>query len=280
MPSARDLMRAQEEERRIRQHFDTVAHQNDLVNVNGNAPFAAELYAPLEGATQNTVDVPSPSAMDIQLRSFAGNPEQTALSLLEIAAHHLETIPGHKNLVWIASDNVLADWSNHPDVTEKGSKALDPFAEKVQDALNNAHVSIYPLDASQLEAGGIGADLGNRNVTAIGFSERSITGEDPGTANQGNPLDPGRITAQLQADVHPIKGIFREVSEATGGRTLRRSGDMAAGLNGIVADGRAAYILSFTPDTQADGTFHQLLVKLTLRNDIKLRYRTTYFYRR
>jgi hypothetical protein len=135
-------------------------------------------------------------------------------------------------------------------------------------------VSIYPLDASQLETGSIGANLGNRNVTALGYSERSAT-----SADQGNGLNPGRITAQIQEDVHPIQGIFREVSEATGGRTLRRSSDLAAELNGVVADGRAAYILSFTPDTQADGTYHQLLVKLTLRRNIALRYRATYFYR-
>jgi len=144
----------------------------------------------------------------------------------------------------------------------------------VQEALNDAHVSIYPLDASQLEAGSIGADLGNRNVTALGQTERSAV-----EADQGSGLNPGRITAQLQEDVHPIQGIFREVSEATGGRTLRRSSDLAAELNGVVADGRAAYILSFTPDTQADGTYHQVVVKLTSRNNVKLRYRTSYFYR-
>jgi VWFA-related protein len=274
MPGARELVHAQEEERRIRQQFDTVRHTNDLVQVNGNAAYAQELYAPLESSTQNTVDVPSPTATDIQLRSFAGNSERTALSILEIAARHLETIPGHKNLVWIASDNVLADWNNHPEITEKGSKSLDPYAVKVQETLNDAHVSIYPLDASQLETGSIGANLGNRNVTALGYSERSAT-----SADQGNGLNPGRITAQIQEDVHPIQGIFREVSEATGGRTLRRSSDLAAELNGVVADGRAAYILSFTPDTQADGTYHQLLVKLTLRRNIALRYRATYFYR-
>jgi VWFA-related protein len=273
MPGARELAHAQEEERRIRQQFDTVRHPNDLAQVNGNAAYAQELYAPLEGATQNTVDVASPMATDIQLRSFAGNPERTALSLLELAAHHLETIPGHKNLVWIASDNVLADWNNHPEVTEKGSKALDPFAVKVQETLNDAHVSIYPLDASQLEAGSIGANLGNRNVTAVGYTERSAS-----FADQGSGLNPGRITAQVQEDVHPIQGIYREVSEATGGRTLRRSGDLAAELNGVVADGQAAYILSFTPDTQADGTYHQLAVKLTFRKNITLRYRATYFY--
>jgi len=275
LPGAQELARAQEEERRIRQQFDTVRHPSDLVQVNGNAAFAQELYAPLEGTTQNTVDVASPMPIDLQLRSFAGNPERTALSILVIAARHLVTIPGHKNLVWIASDNVLADWNNRPANTDKGSKALDPFAMKVQETLNDAHVSIYPLDASQLEAGSIGADLRNRNVEAVGYSARSQM-----AADQGNGLNPGRITAQLQEDVHPIQGIFREVSEATGGRTLRRSSDLAAELNGVVADGHAAYILSFTPDTPPDGTYHELRVKLTLRKDIALRYRTTYLYDR
>ena len=275
LPGARELARAQEDERRIRQQFDTVKRQNDLAQVNGNAASAQELFAPLESATQNNVDVASPMSTDLQLRGFADNPEHTALSRLVITARHLETIPGHTHLVGIARNSVLADWKNHPEVTEKGSKALDPFAVKVQEALNDAHVSIYPLDASQLEAGSIGADLGNRNVTALGQTERSAV-----EADQGSGLNPGRITAQLQEDVHPIQGIFREVSEATGGRTLRRSSDLAAELNGVVADGRAAYILSFTPDTQADGTYHQVVVKLTSRNNVKLRYRTSYFYRR
>ena len=275
LPSAQELARAQEEEQRIRQHFDTVSHPSDLVQVNGNASSAQELYAPLEGATQNTVDVPSAMPTDLQLRSFAGNPEHTALSIVEIAARHLDALPGRKNLVWIASDNVLADWSNRPAVTESGSKALDPFAIKVQESLNDAHVSLYPLDASQLEAGGIGADLGNRNVEAAGFTDRSAIGAD-----QGSGFNPGRSTAQIQQDMHPIQGIFREVAEATGGRTLRRSSDLAAQLKGVVADGSAAYILSFTPDTSPDGTTHELIVKPALRKDITLRYRTSYIYGR
>ena len=81
----------------------------------------------------------------------------------------------------------------------------------------------------------------------------------------------------MNEDTHPIQPAFRELAEATGGRALRRSGDIAKELDSIVADGRAAYLLSFSPDTQADGKYHTLTMKC-LRKDVTLRYRNGYLY--
>lgn len=82
----------------------------------------------------------------------------------------------------------------------------------------------------------------------------------------------------MKQDTHPIQGVFRDVATATGGRTFRRSGDIARELDHVVADGRAAYQLSFSPSMPADNKYHTLLVKLKGKQRITLRYRTGYFY--
>jgi hypothetical protein len=68
------------------------------------------------------------------------------------------------------------------------------------------------------------------------------------------------------------------MARATGGRAIPRAGDMAAALNSVVEDGRATYLLSFSPDVPADDQFHLLTVKLPARPGVTLRYRTGYQY--
>lgn len=283
MPSAIDLAHAQEEEQRNRQQFENVHSYEDLLRVNGQNPIGAE-------QTQL-------QPVDPALRDNGDNPGRRALSIMVGVARHLAAIPGHKSLVWVTSDNVLADWSDRSISLDKGSKFIEPFALHAQEAMNDAHVSVYPLDASQLEAGSVDASIANRNVeldpatkenlsmmmTQSGGGASSLKGLGPeaqagGDISPNRNPQPGRVAAQMQQDAHSIQGSFREVAEATGGRALRRSGDIATELGGIVADGRAAYLISFTPDMAPDGKYHLLTVKLAGRRDVALRYRTGYVY--
>lgn len=253
MPSAQDMARAQGEESRNRQQMETVRSLQDLDHVNGN-----NIEAPDSSAT-----------VDPQLRDFGANPGKQALSILVGVARHLAVIPGHKNLVWVTSDNVLADWNDKAVSVDKGIKHVEESALLAQEAMNNAHTSVYPLDASALEGGAIDASIKNRNVELS-----PVAGATP------RNMQPGRITAAMQQDMHPIQGPMREVAEATGGRALGRAGDLAAELKGVVEDGRAAYQISFTPDVPADNQYHRLTVKLATRRDVTLRYRTGYLYDR
>jgi VWFA-related protein len=265
MPSAQDLARAQEEERRNRQEIDYVRRRSDLQYVNGNNVSAPETAMPA----------------DPQLRDNGSNPGRDSLLILVGVARHLATLPGHKNAVWVTSDNVLADWTDKAVGNDKGSKHIEGFGLRVQEAMNEAHVALYPLDASHLEGSGIDADLRTRNVEVEpGAVNVPMPGKEPAWDNLRVSGDArgGRNTAQMQQDVHAIQGTMRELAEGTGGRAIQRSGDIRSALNSVVQDGIASYLLSFSPNTAADDQYHVLTVKLTTRRGVILRYRTGYFY--
>jgi VWFA-related protein len=274
MPTAQDLAQAQDEEQRNRQDIEYVHSVTDLLSVNGNTSSGeADMFAPV----------------DPQLRGMGDNPPRAALASLISVARHLAAIPGHKSLIWVSSDNVLADFSDKAPDAERGDHTSDPLAIRAREALNEAHGSIYPLDASQLEAGGISASTRQNNVQLNPASVNPYSqtaGLPPSVAEEANEayeksqrdMYPGRITSQMQQDTHPIQGMFQELAIATGGRTLRRAGDIAGELNGVVADGRAVYMLSFSPDSQPDNKYHDLTLKVVGKRDVKLRFRSGYFY--
>lgn len=276
MPNAQDLQNAQAEEERNRQQFDWVHTKYDLAYVNGNGEGGSDPSMYAAGSPAGGVSAAFSHPPDAELRPMGDRPEDFAMHLLLGVGRHLASIPGHKTLVWIASDNVLADWtSSMVGKEDNGSRFLDPVSLRARETLNEAHVSIYPLDVSQLEGGAISASLANRNVTPIGKTDRDIELKELGDIAPSNKN--GRDTARLNADTHPIQEVFVQLALATGGRAMRRAGDIAAELNSIVADGRAAYLLSFSPDTQADGKYHTLTVKCA-RKDVRLRFRNGYLY--
>jgi len=276
-PIALNIARGEFEEARNRQTLETVHNMEDLLTTNGNQELdAGTNFQPL----------------DAQLRELGSNPARDALTGLIDVARHLAAIPGHKSLVWITSDNVLADWTKMSVSIDKGSRKIDASSLRTQEALNNAHVSIYPLDASRLEASVINASIGRRNVELtptnqmVDFPvlEKEMQGPEFTAGYNINTqpqrdLNPGRLTAAMQQDLHPIQGAFREVADATGGRIFRRAADLTSELNDVAADGRATYLLSFTPTEAADGKYHLITVKLPSRHDINLRYRTGYLYK-
>jgi VWFA-related protein len=275
-PDAHDVANAQDEEQRNRQQIEYVHSPEDMLSVNGNFT--------LDTGTQS-------EPLDAQLREMGSRPAPNALSLLVDVAGHLASIPGHKSLIWITSDNALADWTKTSVTIEKGSRNIEPAALKTQEAMNNAHVSVYPLDASRLEAAVTNADIGNRNVELTPTFQRptllehEMEGPEATATQDTNPLiqnriygSGGRLLAQMEQDIHPIQGVFREIAEATGGRALRRANDMVGQMNGVVADSHATYLLGFTPSVPADGKYHLLTVKLVGHHDAQLRYRTGYEY--
>jgi VWFA-related protein len=257
MPGAQDLARANEAEEHNRQQFDDVRNPTDLQYVNGNVNSAPETVTPVDPKLRDN-------------GSHSGR-DALALPILAAVARHLAAVPGHKSLVWVTSDNVLVDWADNAVSSDKGRKDINGLVLAAQEALNDAHVSVYPLDASQLETMAVDPSLENANI-------QLAPGVMAPPSAQGGVEKAGRITAEMQQDVRPNQAPMLEMAAATGGRVFGRAGDLAANLAEVVAEGQAFYLLSFSPDTPADGQYHLLTVKLAGQRGVTLRYRKGYLY--
>jgi VWFA-related protein len=262
MPTAQSVSQAQDEEMRNRQQFNEVHNVADLNSVNGNLNDVPDAEQPV----------------DPQLLTMGDNPARASLIILGGVARHLSAVPGHKTLVWISSDNVFADFRDQAVGIDKSSKYVDSFALHAQEAMNDAHVAVFPFDVSMLEGEAITADMQHRNVELNQAAMDTATASSY-SVNVARNGTAGRIAAEMNQDLHPIQGPIRQVAEATGGRTIRRSGDLAGELSSIVAEGHDTYQISFHPDMPADGQYHAITVKLTGKNHgLNPHYRTGYLY--
>jgi len=169
------------------------------------------------------------------------DPSHDALPILIAVARHLAAIPGHKSLVWIAATLPAADESSKAFNAGQHLRTIDESVLRARNEMGDGNIGFYPLIASQPQSG---AKNGDRT---------------------------GKLSPQIEAP---------DLAEPTGGREFHRAGDLAAELRSAVDDGRAAYLLSFTPDVPADGTYHPLQVKLNPARDLTLRYRSGYLYDR
>jgi VWFA-related protein len=269
VPTAQDLARANEEETRNRQHFDYVDSPSEMQYVNGNVggentPTSDPLSTAMVNSGGNTTPDP-------KLSQEGQKPEREALAALIGVAANLNAIPGHKNLIWVASDNVLANWNDQAPGNERGPAAVGAFSLGVEEVLNDAHVSLYPLDCSQLEAMAADASLRFDSV----HLDPAMADEFPGMANGPRA---GRTTAELQQNTHAIQPAFQQLAAATGGRSFRRSNNLLGEMNSVIAGDDATYLLSFSPSTQPDGNYHRITVTVPAQPGIQLRYRTGYLY--
>jgi VWFA-related protein len=270
IPNAQDLARAQEEEMRNRQQFDTVESPADMQYVNGNIGGTAivEYVLDIPGGGPDTTSDP-------KLMKEGFDPVSQALAAIAAVAAHMGVIPGHKNLIWIASDNVLANWTDQATSIDRGPDLIGRLAVRTQEVLNDAHASLYPFDASQLGTATIDPSLQNASVQ-LDLSVRDMY--PPSTLGDAAPRPGARATAELRQDSHPVQAAIQQLANATGGQSFGRSSNVIANLDRVIEDGRAAYLLSFAPDTQPDDKYHQLTVAVPARRGITLRYRTGYLY--
>jgi VWFA-related protein len=280
-PSAATVSNAQEAQDRNTRHIDTVQNPSDLQTVNGNRNASADTADPnaLGGATM---------PLDPQLRDFGANPGRESLRVLIAIARHLAPLPGHKSLIWVSGDAAMADFGDQVSLTgpEKNqSKYLNEISNSAGEALNQAHVALYALDVSAIEAGGVDASLYGMAVSVKPTTPVSVAGSGassmsatPTSGHMGAVPGNARASEQMQNDMHGIQEPIRRVAESTGGKAMRRASDIGNTLDTILRDTQATYMASFTPNSAPDGTFHKITLKVPGRKGITLRYRSGYYF--
>jgi VWFA-related protein len=182
---------------------------------------------------------------------------QATLDAFRAIARHLSGYPGRKNLLWISSSFPL---QIAPDTDNgfNGMRSYDDRVVEVSDALSDAKVAVYPLDAGGLQT---------QSYFQAGTRVRGApTGRSMGSSVQRE--DQSRFSKQESMSA---------LADGTGGRICVNDNDLSDCVKKSMDDGASYYELAYYPDqTNWNGEFHQVFVK-TSQPGVTLSYRRGYY---
>ncbi|HKD81173.1 MAG TPA: VWA domain-containing protein [Candidatus Angelobacter sp.] len=180
----------------------------------------------------------------VEGRNQQARSTETTLKAFLSLAWSLSGVPGRKSLIWITGSFPfqLASESSLP-----GSWA--ELYQKTMQALNNAQVSIYPVDARGL--------VGN---SAFGGDETSAQ----------TVMD-----ASMRSDLNDAAlASMRRFADMTGGRAFYNTNDLAGAIASAVDDSGSYYMLGYYLDTHNDAPGWRKLKVQVKRPDVVVRARS------
>jgi len=162
----------------------------------------------------------------------------TTLDAFQTLARIMKAYKGRKNLIWLSSSfvvNVMPDYNPRQGLSALGE--YDRAVEQMSDAMMEAQIAIYPIDA-------------------YGLSGEAF-----------RPMM-NRFNAQSS---------LLEIAAKTGGKAFTNRNDLDMGIRTSIDDGSSYYTTSYhPPDKGWDGKLRKIEVKTT-RPGVKLRYRQGYY---
>jgi VWFA-related protein len=182
------------------------------------------------------------------------------VAALTAIAHHVGALNGRKNLVWVSgsfpfslgNERFDLNWANDTGVS------FSAQIERAAQALTDADIAVYPVDARGLMGSGLNA--------AGDYSEAP----PPEFSGEGNEHLPSRV-APGNLDT------MKTLAERTGGKAFYGSNDLAEAMRRAVEDSRVTYTLGFYPGgAKWDGSFHNVKVRVKTPG-AEVRARTGYF---
>jgi VWFA-related protein len=224
---------------------ENIASLRDKVSGGVSGPIGASPDAGAAGsAAAETLIAQHVLEQYIQLRS-ALSVQQTRPVLAALAAisEGLRPIPGKKTLVMFSEGFVAP-------------QTLDWQVRSTVDIANRANVAIYIIDSSGLTGG-----APNSGALVAASPLAGISG--------GLDMESRRRAGAGESvfDISRHEGLSRQqdvlyqISEDTGGRFIKNTNDIGAGLERIDAEIRSRYTLAYrSTDANFDGTFRKIRV--------------------
>jgi VWFA-related protein len=184
----------------------------------------------------------------------------TTAALIAIA-HHLGSLAGRKNLVWVSGTFPFSLGQGRFDLNWANDTGGGSFAGEIAraaQALTDAGVAVYPVDARGL--------MGNGLTAAGDYSEAP----PPEFSGEGDEHLPSRVAP---GNLETMKVL----AERTGGKAFYGSNNLSEAIRHAIDDARLTYTLGFYPvSAKWDGTFHSIKVRVNIPG-VEVRSRTGYF---
>jgi VWFA-related protein len=180
------------------------------------------------------------------------NHARITLQALEAIAAHLAAVPGRKTLVWVGDGIASLNFSPSPR-SGGGSNWADAI-RRTGERLAQHGITIYAVDSRGLNY--------STNPLIV-----------PGAARGGSMSIVGLVAEDaLNGDT---RWAADTLVEPSGGRAIRETNDLAAGLRRANAELEGAYTLGFYSSAKPDGKWHPVKLKCR-RAGVQLMARTGY----
>ena len=187
--------------------------------------------------------------------------DETAEAMIQISKY-LGGYAGRKNLIWFSE--AFPDW-----IEPSADFGSDPFrgsasySDKIRaaaEALTDARIAVYPVDASGLTVDQLYSAAQNPHI-----NQQNIGGGMGAQLSRQNGQHVDRLAT------------MDNIAQATGGRTCENTNDLSGCVQSALNDGATYYELGYYPEGIAwDGRFHKIVIKST-QHGVKLAYRRGYY---
>jgi VWFA-related protein len=175
------------------------------------------------------------------------------LASLEALGNHLAGIPGRKSVVWVTAGTPIV-------TVGAGDPWLKSYERAIRDTsqrLASQGVTIYPVEATGLRSPEM-----KLSANARGDSRGSPTPVQQRAAAAGAAQSASLADMSTTPDQRRLPSALDLLAEVTGGRVLRNTNDLTAGMKTAASDLRSSYSLGFYTPQEPDNKWHPFKVQV------------------